>query len=104
MKKTVVTLLAMAVIAPSLAFAETATVTVTERPYLEDRYGVTQIEGNTVLEGERHGLIGYMDSVKTTVTKTEFKNARSDTEFRANHPNPGSRSTSVEVRETTTFR
>lgn len=46
----------------------------------------------------------YMDVVKTTVTRTEYENARSDTDFRADRPNPGRTHTETKVMERVELR
>lgn len=63
-----------------------------------------QIEGTSrfVIEDvkdEQGKLIGYIETITRTTTITTYKNARSDTDFRANLPNPGRKVVEVIVEQ-----
>lgn len=97
MKTPIITILAAAVMVPALAFAA-------------DDMKVTQSSDSEItVESEapatkRSGFFSFLDIFKTTTKTTVTENARSDTDFMANHPNPGKTTTTVEVQETVKYR
>jgi len=98
MKTPVLTLLAVAVLVPGLAFAAD------DMKTQGSQTTTISIESETAPVPEKKGFFGFLDIFKTTTKTTVTENAKSDTDFRANHPNPGTTTTSVEVQETIKVR
>lgn len=98
MKTRVATLVAVALLVPGLAFAQGSVKTEGSQT------STISIESETAPAPERKGFFGILDIFKTTTKTTVTENAKSDTDFLANHPNPGTTTTTVEVNETMRYR
>lgn len=95
MKSLVMSLAAAALFVPSLALAQ-SDMMMTER-------GGTEVESKALVDDDGK-IIGFIDTITETTTVIEHKPARSDTEYGANKPNPGTKEVDVFVREYTRFR
>lgn len=104
MKKQVLAMMAAAVLVSAPAFAADNIV------YDKSEAGMYRDSDDTVVVKHRGGLFGTglfagsMERVRTTITETSTENARSDTEYLADRPNPGRTTTTVRVHEEVNVR
>lgn len=94
MKKVKLMFLALTIL-PGIALADSVKTTT------ETRYGPAAIETPAA---EKADFSGTIERITTIITRTETKNARSETEYLANRPNPGTKITDVEVWEEVKLR
>lgn len=95
MKSLIAPFVALAISLPGFALAADPDAGMTDRG---------KIMATESIKNDKGEIVGYVDIITHTTTITRYENAYSDTDYRANRPNPGRKTVEVIVEQEQKFR